>query len=238
MNCKDKIVIITGGSKGYGLGMAEVLASHGAKVTITGRHLESLKAAADKLGVGYVQADVGSGDDWDKILAVTGNKVDVLINNAGAGVKIAPVAQQDDMDIIESIQTNLIGAILGCRRVAKIMTAQKYGLIINISSVCAHYGWPGWSVYTAAKAGLNKFSRAFYTEMRPYNVRVTVLTPSWGNTGFASAAKLSPSCPDVVDHMMTPAQMGELVLQVCEAPEHLVFPEIMVQPLVQEIVPF
>lgn len=238
MNCKDKVIIITGGSKGYGLGMAEVLSSHGAKVTITGRHLESLKAAADNLGVDYVQADVGSGDDWDKIFARTGNKVDVLINNAGAGVKIAPVAEQKDAEMIESIRTNLIGTILGCRRAAKIMMAKKSGLIINVSSICAHYGWPGWSIYSAAKAGLNKFSRAFYTEMRPYNVRVTVLTPSWGSTEFASAAHLPATSSDVLNRVMTPVQMGELVLQVCESPEHLVFPEIMVQPLVQEIVPF
>ena len=92
--------------------------------------------------------------------------------------------------------------------------------------------------YTAAKAGLDMFSRALYTELRPHNVRVTVLTPSWGATEFGIAAKLPPTEKELAAKMMSPDQMGELVRYICDFPEHLEFPEIMVQPLVQEIIPF
>ena len=118
------------------------------------------------------------------------------------------------------------------------VVARKSGLIINVTSVCSHYGWPGFACYTAAKAGLDMFSRALYTELRPHNVRVTVLTPSWGATEFGIAAKLPPTEKELAAKMMSPDQMGELVRYICDFPEHLEFPEIMVQPLVQEIIPF
>ncbi len=237
MNCKGKNIIVTGGSEGYGYGMAKKLAAGGANVWIVGRTLEKLKKAASELGVNYIQGDVGSASDWDRIFAEV-KTVDVLVNNAGAGVKIAKLAECTDAEIERSISTNLTGVLLGCRRAAKAMTERKSGLIINISSVCSHYGWPGFVAYTAAKAGIDMASRALYTELRPAGVRVTVVTPSWGATNFSAAAGMGPNDPKLAEKMMSPDQMGDLIVQIVESPDNLVFPEIMVQPTVQEIIPF
>ncbi|MDR0933417.1 MAG: SDR family oxidoreductase [Victivallales bacterium] len=236
MSCQGKKVIITGGATGYGYGDAKALKAAGAEVWIVGRRLDRLQKAASELGVKYIQADIGKGDDWDRIFETSGG-VDVLINNAGSGVKVEPLTKFSDAEVIQSINGNLTGAILGCRRAAQIMEKQKSGLIINVSSVCAHYAWPGFACYTAAKAGLDMFSRALYTELRPSNIRVTVVTPSWGATEFGSAASLPPSEAELTKKMMQPEQMGELIVFLCNYPEHLVFPEIMVQPTVQEIIP-
>ena len=111
------------------------------------------------------------------------------------------------------------------------MIPQKSGLIINISSVCAHYGWPGFTVYTAAKAGLDKMSRALYTELRPHHVRVTVVTPSWGDTNFNVAAGLPPPDADLAAQMMSSDQMGDLIVQLCEFHDHLVFRKSWFSPL-------
>ncbi len=238
MNCTGKTIIITGGSSGYGYGMAKKLRARGARVLITGRNEQKLRQAAAEIGVEAVHADVTSSADWDRVFVAAGNRVDVLINNAGAGVKITPLTDYSDEEIIQSIAINRTGALLGCRRAAAVMIPQKSGLIINISSVCAHYGWPGFTVYTAAKAGLDKMSRALYTELRPHNVRVTVVTPSWGDTNFGVAAGQPPPDADLAAQMMSPDQMGDLIVQLCEFHDHLVFPEIMVQPVVQEINPF
>jgi gluconate 5-dehydrogenase/3-oxoacyl-[acyl-carrier protein] reductase len=67
---------------------------------------------------------------------------------------------------------------------------------------------------------------------------VTVLTPSWGETEFSVAAGLGPMDEAQRGKVMTGEQMGDLVVKICEFPDHLVFPEIMVQPVIQEIVPF
>lgn len=238
MDCSGKIAVVTGGGTGYGYGMAQALKARGARVWITGRRREVLEKAAAELQVDYLPADVGSPADWDRLFAAVGPRLDILVNNAGGGIKIAPLTEQDDAEILQSLHSNLLGAILGCKRAAQRMKTARSGLIVNVSSICAHYGWPNFSVYTAAKAGLDKFSRTLYTELRPYNIRVTVVTPSWGSTEFSRAAGLPEAAPAAAAKMMSPAEMGRLIVRLCEFPEHLVFPEVMVQPLEQEIVPF
>lgn len=237
MSIEGKKIIITGGATGYGYGDAKALKAAGGEVWIVGRRLERLRKAAEELGVRFIQGDITRGEDWDRIMETVG-EVDILVNNAGVAVKVEPLLSFSDEEIFRSINGNLTGAILGCRRVAEKMVARKSGLIINVTSVCSHYGWPGFACYTAAKAGLDMFSRALYTELRPHNVRVTVLTPSWGATEFGIAANLPPTEKELAAKMMSPDQMGELVRYICDFPEHLEFPEIMVQPLVQEIIPF
>lgn len=241
MDIKGKAAIITGGSKGYGYGIADALKKAGANVWITGRDVKALKVAAETLGVEAIQADVASPKDWDKVFTAvtdaTGGRLDILVNNAGAGVAFASVHEQSDDAIIASININLTGAILGCRRAGRLMREQKAGLIVNISSVCALYAWPGWSVYGAAKAGLSKFGHGLYVELRPYGVKVTTITPSWGATEFGSAVKLAPPDAEIVKKCMRPEEMGKLVVDLCAMPEHLVVPDITVQPMVQEIIP-
>lgn len=237
MSIEGKKIIITGGATGYGYGDARALKAAGGEVWIVGRRLERLRKAAEELGVRFIQGDITRGEDWDRIMETVG-EIDILVNNAGIAVKVEPLLSFSDEEIFRSINGNLTGAILGCRRVAEKMVARKSGLIINVTSVCSHYGWPGFACYTAAKAGLDMFSRALYTELRPHNVRVTVLTPSWGATEFGIAANLPPTEKELAAKMMSPDQMGELVRYICDFPEHLEFPEIMVQPLVQEIIPF
>ena len=237
MSIEGKKIIITGGATGYGYGDARALKAAGGEVWIVGRRLERLRKAAEELGVRFIQGDITREEDWDRIMETVG-EVDILVNNAGIAVKVEPLLSFSDEEIFRSINGNLTGAILGCRRVAEKMVARKSGLIINVTSDCSPYGWPGFACYTAAKAGLDMFSRALYTELRPHNVRVTVLTPSWGATEFGIAANLPPTGKELAAKMMSPDQMGELVRYICDFPEHLEFPEIMVQPLVQEIIPF
>ncbi len=243
MNLKNATAIVTGGAKGYGLGIAEALKQAGADVWITGRDEAALAAAASKLGVHTVKADVTSGADWDRVFAAVieaRGRLDVLVNNAGAGIKIAPMHQQTDAAIQEIINVNLTGVLFGCRRAAVQMKQQKGGTIINISSGCALHAWPGWGPYSAAKAGVNQFAHCLYTELRTLGVRVTTITPYWGATGFVAASNIKghpAGEPETRRKCMQPAEMGKLVVQICETGDHLEIPDITVQPLVQEIVP-
>ena len=159
MSIEGKKIIITGGATGYGYGDARALKAAGGEVWIVGRRLERLRKAAEELGVRFIQGDITRGEDWDRIMETVG-EVDILVNNAGVAVKVEPLLSFSDEEIFRSINGNLTGAILGCRRVAEKMVARKSGLIINVTSVCSHYGWPGFACYTAAKAGLDMFSRA------------------------------------------------------------------------------
>ncbi len=236
---QGKKALVTGGSSGYGYGIAEALLEAGCRVWITGRDREKLERAAAELGATPVLADVTSAADWDRVFAAMGQEVDLLINNAGGGGKIAPTAEQSDADIAATIAINLTGTILGCSRAARLMIPKKSGSIINISSVCALYAWPGWSIYTAAKAGLAKFSHGLYTELRPHGIRVTCLTPSWGATNFNRAAGLSGASesPELARQCISPGELGKLVRNLLELPAHLAVPDLTIQPLIQEITP-
>ncbi len=238
MQLKNAKVLVTGGSDGYGRGIAAVLKKAGAEVWITGRNVEKLEKAAEELGVRTIQADASSGADWDRVMMETG-ELDVLVNNAGFGGKIVPVAEQTDEDIIRTIGTNLTGVVLGCRRAGAMMAKRKRGIIINISSVCALYAWPAWSVYTAAKAGVAKFSHGLYTELRPHGVRVSCVTPSWGQTGFNHAANISGASenPELAAKCIAPEELGNIVRSIIEQPDHLAVPDITVQPVIQDISP-
>lgn len=240
---KNKIVLVTGGSKGYGAGIAEVLGKAGAHVWITGRDQVALEKTAKRLGATPFQADVTSPADWDRLFEAIlkrHRRLDVLVNNAGAGVKIAPMDEQTDEDIAQSVTLNLTGALYGCRRAAKVMKKQKSGIIINISSACALYAWPGWGPYSAAKAGINQFAHCLYTELRPFGVRVTTITPSWGASDFVAASDIAghpAGDAKIKKKCMQPVEMGRLVEHVCTTPAHLEIMDITVQPMIQEIMP-
>ena len=236
---KDQSAIVTGGSRGYGAGIAEALARAGARVWISGRDESSLKATAKRLaplGVRAVCADVASGADWDRLLddvLRAAGRLDILINNAGEGVRIGPASEQTDDAIFRSLASNLTGSMLGCRRAAAIMQRQRAGLVVNVGSVCAKHAWPGWSVYSAAKAGLLQFTRCLLTEMRPHGVRVTSVIPSWGQTDFTSGAGLPPRDAEVLAKCIAPLDLGALIVQLAELPPHLVTEEITLWPMVQ-----
>lgn len=147
--------------------------------------------------------------------------------------------EQTDNDIAAAVNINLTGALFGCARAAKAMKAKKAGAIVNISSVCALYAWPGWSVYTAAKAGLSKFSHALYTELRPYGVRVFCVTPSWGQTAFNRSCGITGASedPQAAVKCIAPEEIGNLVVQLLETPDHLAVPDVTLQPTIQAIEP-
>ncbi len=235
---ENQSVIVTGGSRGYGAGIAAAFVKAGARVWITGRTESSLRATASRIRATPFLADAADGDAWDRLLsevtAQTG-KLDILVNNAGEGVRIGPASEQTDEDIVRSLASNLTGAILGCRRAAGIMQAQGSGLIVNIGSVCAKHAWAGWGVYSAAKAGLLQFSRCLLTELRPHGVRVTSVLPSWGQTDFTNSADLPPREANILAKCISPEDLGRLLVQLAEMPSHLVTEELTLWPMVQPI---
>ena len=241
LSLNGAVAIVTGGSAGYGVGIARVLKQRGAHVFITARRPDKLAAAAQELGVEHIAADVASPADWDRVtetvLKATG-RIDVLVNNAGAGINIAPLTELADEDIATCLAVNLEGPILGCRRVAAQMCAQGGGTIVNVSSICDCEAWPGFTIYGAAKAGLLHFSKHLYVELRDKGVRVTCLTPSWGDTEFTAALGWQPQPAEIRARMTQPDELGEVVARICELPAHLVIPTMTVLPLVQEIVPY
>jgi NAD(P)-dependent dehydrogenase (short-subunit alcohol dehydrogenase family) len=235
-----KVAIVTGGNGGYGAGIAEVFKNEGMDVYITGRNEEKLQATAERLDIKSIRADVQCAADWDRVFKTVleeSGSVDYLINNAGGGINKAHLTEMSDEDIIAGINTNLIGVILGSKRAARIMKERGTGTIVNISSVVALQAWAGWTVYSAAKGGLDQFTKCLYAELRPFGARATLIIPSWGQTDFMVNANLPAQGPDIWKVTTKPTELGELVLYCCRLPDHLWLQEAILWPTVQEVNP-
>ena len=235
-NVKDKVVFITGASSGYGKAMAELFVKEGAKVIIASRNEEELKAVQKEIGcAGYVRMDVTKIEDWlsaEKYIIDNFNKIDVLVNNAGAGISIKDTIDQDFDTIDYVLKLNLNSVIYGSKIFARYMKEQQSGTIINVASVCATHCWPGWGIYGAAKAGVLNFSKSLYLELQKDNVRVTCLIPASSNTKFADNAGIS-----VGKLAMQPKDVGETVLYICNLPNTVVVEELTVWGIDQVVNP-
>jgi NADP-dependent 3-hydroxy acid dehydrogenase YdfG len=193
---QDKVVIITGGSSGFGREAARFLLDMGASVVITGRDKARLQAAAKDLShdsLLAVQADACRTADWQTVIKTTVDRfkrIDVLVNNHGAGVKISHVEEMTDDNIQTILDINIASVIKGCREVIKVMKPQGRGHIVNVSSGCAHYAWAQWAVYTAAKAGMVGFTRCLHKEMEQWGGKATTFVPGAARTGFCQAASI------------------------------------------------
>ncbi|MBN1418536.1 MAG: SDR family oxidoreductase [Planctomycetes bacterium] len=191
---RDKIIVITGGSSGFGKEAARILLEMGSKVVITGRNEERLEAAAKSMAhpnLRAVRADATKTADWKRLVATTleaFGRIDVLVNNHGAGIKIAPVEDMEDADIQAVLDANITSVIKGCREVIPVMKKQGSGHIVNVSSGCAYYSFPSWGVYTAAKAGMVGFTRCLHLEMAEWGGKASNFIPGAARTNFCRAA--------------------------------------------------
>jgi 3-oxoacyl-[acyl-carrier protein] reductase len=190
----DKVAIVTGASRGIGRAIALALASQGAKVVASARNAEALAelTAEIKAQGGDAMAvvgDVAVEDDANNLIkqAVEGyGQVDVFINNAGItrdGLLLR--MKNDDWDAV--LDTNLKGAFLCTRAVAKVMSKQRSGRIINISSVVGEMGNAGQANYCASKAGLLGLTKSVARELARRNVTVNAITPGFIATEMTEA---------------------------------------------------
>lgn len=235
---EGKVVVITGGSSGYGKATARRLAQARAKVIITGRDERGLAVACEEIaGIQGHRADATRWEDWqrlhDEVMAQHG-RIDVLVNNAGSGVSIKDTVDQKREVVDEIIAANLTSAVYGSMIFGRVMRSQRSGTIINISSACATEAWPGFSVYAAAKTGLVSLTKGLYTELRPHNVRVTVVIPGAGATNWSRNAGLAePPTP----YLLTGEDLAEVILHICQMPEHVEIEEYRVWGMDQEVIP-
>ena len=226
-----KVIIVTGGTSGFGFETARELLAMDAKVVITGRDEERLAQAAQALGTRNllaVRADVTITEHWQHLVEVTlahFGHIDVLVNNAGAGIRIAPLEEQTDAQIDASLAVNLTGAIKGCREVLQIMKPQGRGHIINISSVCANHAWPGWTVYSAAKAGIVLFTRCLHLEMAEWGGKATTVIPAAAITGFKAAADMPATWPV---GFPSAADFAHTIVQAIDVPDNCVIEELTI----------
>ena len=191
---KNKTALITGASRGIGRGIATVFAKHGANVVFT--YSSSLDAAntlekeLQSLGVqakGYQSnaADFYQSQELVEKVLVDFNTIDVLINNAGI-TKDNLLMRISEEDFDKVIEVNLKSVFNLTKSVQRTMLKQRYGSIINMSSVVGVKGNAGQSNYAASKAGIIGFSKSIALELGSRNIRCNVIAPGFIETEMTS----------------------------------------------------
>ena len=243
---KDKIVVVTGASSGLGEATARLLSTEGATVVLGVRRVDRLRTLAKELETRGGRAlalttDVSQREQVKALLDTavqTYGRVDVMINNAG----LMPQAPLERLKVDEwdrMIDVNLKGVLYGIAAALQHMQRQKSGHIINVSSVAGHKVGPGFAVYAATKFAVRALSEGLRQEVKPYNIRTTVISPG------AVATELPDSVTDpdaskrirtFYDQVAVPADsFARAVAFAMSQPEDLDINEILYRPTKQEV---
>lgn len=241
---KGKAAVITGVGSGFGKATAELFAEKDqVGLVLIDINQEALDDTAKKCRqagseVVAIKGDVTKLETFEQALKdalETFGQVDFLINYAGGALKVAPIEEMDDEINQKIIDLNLNSAIMSCRTFTPQFKKQGSGKIINVSSACDRRAWEGWSVYSAAKAAVNQFTRCLYTELRPHGIAVTLLVPGGSNTGFQAAADGADVFEWDEELAVRPEHFADMVYQTCALTKGGCVAEMMVYGLAQDV---
>jgi NAD(P)-dependent dehydrogenase (short-subunit alcohol dehydrogenase family) len=240
---KGKVALLTGAASGFSKATAELFAKDGCNLILIdideaglGKTAKNCQDSGSK--VIFFKGDVTKNETWQKALKEcidNFGKIDFLINYAGGAVKVAPIEELTEDDYTTIMNLNLLSVFKSCKTFTPQLKKQGYGKIINVSSACEKRSWPGWSVYSAAKSGVNSFSRCLYTELRPFGICVTTLVPGGSNTGFQSAAQNVAKFEWDESLAVRPEHFADMVYQICALAKGGCVPELCIYGLAQDV---
>lgn len=232
-NLAGSVAVVTGGTAGIGLAIAEVLGRYGAAVVVASRRKDAVEEAADHLRRADVEAigiatDVRENDQVRRLIAAAQDMrghFDILVNCAGGSFgddfKRGPLLEVSANDVMETFRLNVLGAYLCATAAARAMEMQG-GAIVNVSSIGGVRAVsPGMGVYGAAKAALNSLTKTMAVEWAP-RVRVNAVAPGYIDTERTTATRT----PERLARQLATVSMGRLGTpeEVAELVAYLVSP--------------
>lgn len=225
MELKDKIAVITGVSKGIGYATAKALLAKGAVVFGLGRN-----NTIEHPHFTFIECDVRDQqnvqESFEKVYALTGHTIHILLNNAGLGY-FGLLEEMPLTEITEMFETNVNGTIYCCREVLPQMKKQQYGHIINIASTAALEGMPQVSAYCATKWAVKGLSESLFREVRDHRIKVTCLYPGSVKTDFfRNSPGIQPH-----DYMLMPEDIALSIVQALEMPDNFHTVNLEIRPL-------
>lgn len=226
MQLKNKNILITGGTSGIGRRTAEILASKGANVLVTGRSPERLDRIKVNSNVLTLQFDLSKTLEIPKktkvCLDLFSGRIDVLINNAGIG-DFGPVEEISITNFLEVFNTNVFGLALLTKELVPVMKKQNEGTIINVGSSASIRGFKNGSVYAASKFAVRALSQCWQAELRPHNIRVCQVNPSEVTTAFAQKNRKERA---EMDNKLAPEEIAHTIVSVLEMRNRGFVPEV------------
>ncbi|MFD2744656.1 MULTISPECIES: SDR family oxidoreductase [Sphingobacterium] len=226
---ENKVAYITGGTKGIGYGIAQVLVKNGVKVAISGRNLQDVEKAKKSLGsenVLALQSNVTKFEDEVKAveeIVATFGKLDVVIANAGVG-KFAPIDQLSLDDWNAMIDTNLTGVFHTLKATVDQLKQQK-GYYISIASLAGTNFFANGAGYNASKFGVVGFTQAAMLDLRSHDIKCTTIMPGSVTSHFADH---TPSEEDA--WKIQPSDLGEMIVDLLQMNPNVLPSKIEVRP--------
>jgi NADP-dependent 3-hydroxy acid dehydrogenase YdfG len=245
-NIAGKVIVITGASSGLGEAAARHLAAQGAAVVLGARRVGRIEAMAKELRAAggkalAVETEVTDLRQVQRLVdgAVDSyGRIDVLINNAGV-MPLSPLERLKVDEWDRMIDVNLKGVLYGIAAALPHMKEQKSGHIINLSSVAGHKLFGGSAVYSATKFGVRALSEGLRQEVKPYNIRTTIISPGAVKTELLdhiSEADVQRANREYVGEVGVPADsFARVVAFAISQPEELDINEILFRPTSQEL---
>ena len=222
MKFSGKNVLVTGGSRGIGKAIVEVLAGYGLKVWINYRSspeiAQKLKSEIEANGgeVALVKFDTTNEKEFTKAISLimdSDGELSYLVNNAGITKdKLAIRMSSEEFNSV--IDVNLTSVFVGCREALKAMLKKRFGAVVNISSVVGEMGNMAQTNYSASKGGVNAMTKSFAKESGSRNIRFNAITPGFIATDMTDA--LSDKIIDEYKKNIPLGRMGE-AKEVAEA---------------------
>lgn len=234
---KNKFAVITGGSQGIGLAVAEIFAKNGFDLCLISRNFEKLSKVKKELEATYkVIVNVFSADLTNKneiensinFIKNINQNINVLVNNAGNYVS-GQVHNEEDGNIEKMIETNLYSAYYLTQGLIKGMIEQKFGHIFTMCSVASIMPYINGGSYCISKYALLGFTKVLREEMKEYGIKVTAILPGATNTASWDAANL-PS-----DRLMKPEDVAEGVWAAYNMSKNSVVEELLIRPQLGDI---
>ena len=245
-NIQGKVVVITGASSGLGEAAARLLSAQGAGVVMGARRVDRLQSLADELTRNgrkalAVTTDVTHRDQVKNLVDAAVQKfgrIDVMINNAGIMPR-APLERLTIDDWDRTVDVNIKGVLYGIAAALPQMKKQKSGHMIFVSSVAGHRVGPDFAVYAATKHAVRVLAEGFRQEVKPYNIRTTIISPG----AVATELPNSVTEPDIAERVhkfyedtAIPAEsFAQAVLFAMSQPEEVDVNEILFRPTRQEL---
>ncbi len=235
----NKTAVVTGASSGIGAATARRLAAEGFHVYCAARRLERVESLAEEVGGTPVRCDVTSADDVAALADLVGDRLDVLVNNAGGAFGADPVASADPEDWRAMYDVNVVGLMQVTKALLPALVATGAGVVVNIGSTAGRVAYEGGAGYTAAKHGTKVVTETLRLELYDQPVRICEIAPGMVKTEefalvrFAGDRDKAENVYAGVAEPLVAEDIADAVAWVVTRPAHVNIDELVIRPRAQ-----
>jgi NADP-dependent 3-hydroxy acid dehydrogenase YdfG len=240
MSETTRVAVVTGASSGFGEATARSLAAEGFTLVVGARRMDRLAAIAGEIGARALSLDVRDLSSIARFVESIGAEyghIDVLINNAGLSAGLDPVAEGQDDDWVQMMETNVLGVLRMTRACLPLLRKAERAHIVNLGSVAGFEVYPGGVGYTASKHAVRAISKTLRLELLGEPIRVTEIAPGLADTEFSlvrfKGDRERAAAPYRGLQPLVAADIADCIVWAVTRPAHVNIDELVVRPIGQ-----